>query len=78
MKRFLVISTLIALPCFAFAQGNSSDTPGKEKGSGQSAKQFSPGQEKGSGKSAKPYAPGAENKNQAMPANKGKHGKSNK
>lgn len=78
MKRFLVIGTLIALPCFAFAQGNSSDAPGKEKGGGQSAKQFSPGQEKGSGKSAKPYAPGAGNKDQAMPTNKGKHGKNNK
>lgn len=41
MKRFLVISALIALPYLAFAQGNSGDAPGKEKGSGQSAKQFS-------------------------------------
>lgn len=76
MKRFLVISALVTLPLLAFAQGNSSNVPGKEKSAGQSAKQYAPGQEKASGKSAKPYAPGAENKDQIMPTDKGKHGKS--
>ncbi|MGV0982733.1 MAG: hypothetical protein ACOYB0_10275 [Polynucleobacter sp.] len=83
MKRLLIISILATLPCVAFAQGDSANAPGKQKGQGQSAKQFAPGQEKGSGQSAKQFSPGQANKNQPiplgneMPSNKGAHGKGN-
>lgn len=81
MRRILIITILTALPCISIAQGNSANAPGKQKGQGQSAKQFAPGQEKGPGQSAKGYAPGQQDKNQVMPlgndmpGNKGAHGK---
>lgn len=84
MKQNMLIGILALLPCIAFSQGNSANAPGKQKGSGQSAKQFAPGQEKGSGQSAQPYAPGQQNKNQpifkdtGMPAGKGSQGKNKK
>ncbi|WP_353433005.1 hypothetical protein [Polynucleobacter sp. MWH-UH23A] len=73
MKRIL-IAILLTLPFIAFAQGNSSYAPGKEKASGQSAKQFAPGQEKGSGQSAKQFAPGQQNKDGVMPLQGGGEG----
>ena len=81
MKRLMIISILAALPCIAFAQGNSANAPGKQRGQGQSAKQFAPGQEKASGQSAKPYAPGQQDKGQPIlkdagaPSGKGSGGK---
>lgn len=77
---FTLLSLMLCIN--VYAQGNSANAPGKQKGAGQSAKQFAPGQEKGTGQSAKPLAPGQQNKNDIMPmnadgkANKGNHGKS--
>lgn len=68
MKRLLIISILATLPCVAFAQGDSANAPGKQKGQGQSAKQFSPGQ----ANKNQPIPLGNE-----MPSNKGAHGKGN-
>ena len=76
---FMLLSLMLCIN--SYAQGNSANAPGKQKGSGQPAKQFAPGQEKGAGQSAKPLAPGQQNKNNIMPmnsdgqANKGNHGK---
>ncbi len=81
MKQFVIIGILAAIPCIAFAQGNSANAPGKQKGGGQSAKQFAPGQEKNSGQSAKSYAPGQQDKNQPnfkdaeVPGGKGSNSK---
>ena len=81
MKRLLITSLLATLPFIAFAQGNSPNAPGKQKGQGQSAKQYAPGQQKGPGQSAKPYAPGQQDKSQPLfkdsgtPAGKGSHGR---
>lgn len=81
MKQIIIISILASISCISFAQGNSANAPGKQKGQGQSAKQFAPGQEKGSGQSAKQFAPGQQNKDGVVPlqggseGNKGNRGK---
>jgi hypothetical protein len=79
---FTLLSLMLCIN--VYAQGNSANVPGKqkgpgqsakqfapgqEKGAGQSAKQFAPGQEKGAGQSAKPFAPGQQNKNGITPMN---------
>ena len=81
MKIFSIALLSLTLCVNVFAQGNSANAPGKQKGPGQSAKELAPGQEKGAGQSAKQLAPGQQNKGSMMPMNtdggikKGGHGK---
>ena len=66
MLRLLLTTIVLMLSAHALAQGNSTASPGKQKGSGQSAKQLAPGQEKPLGKPANTYAPGIQDKGQSQ------------